>query len=460
MPDVFHIPWIVIYWLDFIAVAQFFISYYRKCYRQGYRIDFWHAQVFLSVVLPNMLMLPFAKSELNIISVGNDMPGIIEVLPTVFLISLLGYVAILAGGGLWRLQAGLGIRKTAINLLDVVPKCSRLLMSSRSVLVFQSLVCVILQVSILGYYFSHNGFGFSLREYTFENPSLRPIALLISNYSIIIASHSLARYIDTKERILLMCTLMQTLGLVFFGSRGSLLSIYFTVLLCYFMKRRTSISLLRIAGIGLVLIIIAFYLGVVRSGDYAVDNFWVGLIVVVLYGNNFSDLRDFAWVYSKWDNVLWHGKTYLAAVLSFVPRFASTFRDNWALGVATSSTAGLDPQVHPGLRPGIFGEGFFNFGILGVVVMGLMFGIILRRVDLDVKLALTSSPRPMRMAFASTIMLGIALTLVITSGFSSLYILAGVYAFSWLCLTVERIFRPESFGSKTGRMASSRPVAE
>jgi len=460
MPDIFHVPWIAIYCIDCIAVAEFFISYYRKCYRQGYRIDFWHAQLFLSVILPNMLMLPFAKSELNVISVGDDMPGIIEVLPTVFLISLLGYAAILAGGGLWRLQAGLGIRKTAINLFDVVPKRSRELMSSRSVLVFQSLVCVILQVSILGYYFSHNGFGFSLREYTFENPSLRPIALLISNYSIIIASHCLARYIDTRERILLICTLMQTLGLVFFGSRGGILSIYFTVLVCHLMKRRTGISLPQIAGIGLLIIVIAFYLGSDRSGDYAVDNFWMTLLVVVLYGNNFSDLRDFAWVYSKWDNVLWHGKTYLAAVLSFVPRFASTFRDNWALGVATSSTAGLDPQVHPGLRPGIFGEGFFNFGILGVIVGGLMFGIILRRVDVDVKLALTSSPRPIRTALASTMMLGIALTLVITSGFSGLYVLAGVYTFSWLCLSVERMLRPQSFRPRRSGMASSSQMAE
>lgn len=460
MLDVFHIPWVAIYWLDAIAVAQFFISYYRKCYRQGYRIDFWHAQLFLSVILPNMLMLPFATSELNALAVGNDMPGIIEMLPTVFLISLLGYVAILAGGGLWRLQAGLGIRKTAINLLDVVPKCSRELMSSRNVLVFQSSVCVVLQVFILGYYFSQNGFGFSLREYTFENPSLRPVALLISNYSIVIASHCLARFVDTRERILLKCTLMQTLGLVFFGSRGGILGIYFTVLLCHLMKRRTGISLFQIASIGLVIIVIAFYLGNARSGDYSVDNFWMTLLVVVLYGNNFSDLRDFAWVYSKWDNVLWHGKTYLAAVLSFVPRFASTFRDNWALGVATSSTAGLDSQVHPGLRPGIFGEGFFNFGILGVVVVGLMFGFILRRVDVDVKLALTSSPRPMRTALASTMMLGIAMTLAITSGFSGLYVLAGVYAFTWLCLSVERMFRPQSFSPRRDRMASSSQMAE
>src|SRR5262249_52244436 len=176
MPDFPHIPWTALYWIDVIAIGHFLISYYRNCYRKGYRIDFWHAQLFLCCVLPNMLMLPFAGSEVNAITVGSDLPGLIDALPTVFLITLLGYVGILAGGGVWRLQAGLGLRKTAIKILDVVPRCSMMLMSSRNVLVFQSLVCVVLQLSILSYYFSKNGFGFNLRTFTFENPALRPVA--------------------------------------------------------------------------------------------------------------------------------------------------------------------------------------------------------------------------------------------------------------------------------------------
>lgn len=441
MTDFSRISWNELYAIDFIVVAHFLISYYRKCYRQGYRIDLWHAQLFLSCVLPNMLILPFAKSELNFIAVGDDMPGIVEALPTVFFISLLGYAAVLFGGELWRLKAGLGVRNTAASILDIVPRCSRMLMSSRKVLVFQSTLCIVLQVLILGYYFSKNGFGFSLREFTFENPSLRPIALFISNYSIMIASHCLARYIDTKERILLTTTLLQTLGLVFFGSRGNLLSVYFMVLLCYLVKRRSSISLLRIASLIAIITAVGFYLGNLRSGDYSLNSLLIALEFLFLYGNNFSDLRDFAWVYSKWDHVLWGGKTYVAAALSFVPRFASQFRDTWALGVATSSTAGLDPQVHPGLRPGIFGEGYFNFGLLGVLAVGLMFGIVSRWVDVDVKVALASSPNPMRDALASTMALGVALTLAITSGFSGLYIMAAVYGFSWLCLVVERMFQ-------------------
>jgi oligosaccharide repeat unit polymerase len=436
------VSWNAVYILDVLAIFHFALSYYRDCYRKDYRVDIWHTQLFVSFVFPNMLMLPFAKSELNALVVGRDMGRIVEVLPTVFLITMVGYFAVLAGGGLWRLKAGLGMRKAAVRVLDIVPQCSMMLMSSRRVLIFQSALCVVLQGLILSFYFSQDGFGFNLRDYTFANPTLRPVALVISRYSIIIASACLARYIDTKERILLVCTLSITFGLIFFGTRGNILGIYLAVLVCYLVKRRSSISLLRIASVALGITILAFYLGSVRYGEYSLTAFATSFFMLLFFGNNFSDLRDFAWVYSGWDHVPWGGKTYLAAVLSFVPRFASQFRDTWGMGVATDLTAGLDPQVHPGLRPGAFGESFFNFGLIGVIAIGLMLGIVLRRVDTDVKVALASSRLPMTRAFASTALLGVALTLTITAEFSGLYVLAGVYVFSWFCICVERMFRP------------------
>ncbi len=435
-------PWNALYAIDILAIACFAVSYYRKCYRQGYRIDFWYAELFLLCIFPNMIMLPFARNELNAIVLGKDMDAVVAVLPTVFLITLLGYFAILAGGGLWRLQVGVGARKAASKVLNIVPQASMMLMSSRTILVFQSALCMLLQAMILALYFSQSGFAFDLRGYTFANPSLRPVALTISNYSVIIASHCLARYIDKKERILLFCTLFLTFGLMFFGARGNILAIYMSVLLCYLVKLRRQISLFRIFAIGAGILAVAFYLGSARAGEYSLGGFFGSLVFLLFYGNNFSDLRDFAWVYSAWDHVFWAGKTYLAALLAFVPRFASQFRDTWGLGVVTASTVGFDPQVHPGLRPGYFGEGFFNFGLFGVVVVGLMLGIVVRRVDLDVKSSFASSRPSMMKAFASTMLLGIAGSFAVSAGFSGLYILAGVYFFSWFCLSVQRMFQP------------------
>jgi oligosaccharide repeat unit polymerase len=436
------LSWSLLYAVDCFCIILFALSYYFKCYRKGYRIDFWYAQLFLLCVFPNMIMLPFARSELNEIVLGKDLDAVVAVVPIVFLLTLVGYLAVLTGGGLWRLKVGVGARNVATKVLDIVPRCSMMLMSSRGVLVFQSALCLLLQFLILAFYFSQSGFAFNLRSYTFENPALRPVALVISNYSVIVASHCLARYIDKKERILLGCTLLLTFGLVFFGARGNLLSIYLTVLLCYVVKLRRRISLFRIIVVGALMLGAAFYLGNVRSGEYSLSGLFGSLIFLVFYGNTFSDLRDFAWVYSAWNHVFWAGKTYLAAILAFVPRFASQFRDTWGLGVATASTVGFNPEVHPGLRPGAFGEGFFNFGLFGVIAVGLMLGIISRRVDTDVKRAFLSSSPSMMRAFASTMLLGIAGTIAVSAGFSGVYVLAGVYLFSWLCISVQRMFEP------------------
>ena len=132
------LTWNELYVLDLFTLALFAISYYRNCYRKGYRIDLWHAQLFLMCIFPNLIMLPFAKSDLNFLVLGSDLSAVVAALPRVFLITFVGYMAVLAGGAVWRLKAGLGIRQDAIRVLDIVPRCSIMMMSSPSILVFQS----------------------------------------------------------------------------------------------------------------------------------------------------------------------------------------------------------------------------------------------------------------------------------------------------------------------------------
>lgn len=439
--------WLAIYCLDGIAIGSFLFSYYFRCYRKGFRIDIWHSQIFLICILPNCLLLPFAKSDLNAIVLGRDLGAVVEVVPTVFLITLFGYFAVLLGGELWRLKLGLGVRKMAIRVLEVGPACSRMLMASRNFLLLQAMLCLVLQVLLLFFYFSQNGFGFDLRQYTLTHPELRPVALLVSTYSVVVGSHCVARYYDTKERVLLTCALAITFGLLFFGARSNILSIYMNFFLCYLILRRSRIGLFRLTGVISMIILFGLYMGSVRAGQYSLRQFVEVLVALLFYGNTFSDLRDFSWVYSHWNHVFWGGKTYLAAIGSFVPRFASEFRDTWGLGVVTATTVGFDPHVHPGLRPGVFGEGFFNFGWLGVAAIGVMLGIVFKRVDIDVKSSLTAAKPSMMRAFASTMLIGVAGALAITAGFSGLYILTLIYVFSWVGLQALHLVAPRQFAS-------------
>lgn len=387
-------------------------------------------------------MLPLARNELNGVVLGRDFGGVVAVVPQVFLITLVGYFSILAGGGLWRLQTGLGLKKSIMPIVRAPFRWSMMIMASRNVLIFQVAICLSLQALILGVYFSQNGFGFDLRRYTFDHPALRPVALLASNYSIIIASYCLARYVDTREKVLLGCTVLLAGGLVFFGARSSIVTIFQTIGVCYLIKLRSRVNLFSIVSIAGLAAVTLLYLGNLRAGQYSLGQFFGVLVFMIFFGNTFSDLRDFAWVYSGWNHVFWFGKTYLAAVMSFIPRFLSDFRDTWSLGVVTATTVGFDPHVHPGLRPGIFGEGYFNFGLLGVVGVGLMLGIVARRADTDVKLALLDPDPSMMRASASTTLIGVAGNLALSAGFSGLYIFLVILLFSWLCLGVVKLLMP------------------
>jgi oligosaccharide repeat unit polymerase len=433
--------WTFLYAIDSLALASFLLTYYLFCYRKGFRVDIWHVYMLLLTVLPNMILLPFSAALPNILVLGRDYAAVAAAIPKMFLLTVLGYCSVLAGAALWSVRLGVGLRQTTSEALAVIPRCSMMVMSSRTLLIAQTLLCLGLQACVLAVNWAHEGFNLDLRTYAFANPALRPVVQTTSFYSSIIASHCLARYLDRKERSLLVCNLALAVGLLLFGSRGGLVTIYLNVLLCVLIRMGRRVSLVRVAIVSSVALTFFFYLGQVRAGDYSLGAFFSTIIFLLFYGNNFSDLRDFAWVYACWDHSLWAGRTYLAAMMAFVPRFLSSFRDTWGMGVVTATIAGFDPQKHPGLRPGTFGEGYFNFGVPGVVVVGLLMGILFRKVDLDTKRMLASPQSPIMPAFASTMLINVASTVAVSVNSSTLFVIAAVYLISWLGLGWIRLFR-------------------
>ena len=315
--------WPALYLLDVFALVVFLMTYYGMCYRRGYRIDFWSSQVFLYLVIPDMLLLPFARSDLNALVLGNDLARVVEVIPVVFLINMIGFAALNLGGGLWRVRVGAGVRTAAKRFLEMGPKCSMMLMSSREVLVLLVLVCLSLQGLLLGLYFTRNGFGFDLRAYTFENPGLRPLAQITALATVVVASHCLARFVDTREKVLLGGTVLLSFGLLFFGQRTNIALVFMNVTICYLVRLRSRVNLFKVIFLVAGLIALVFYLGNVREGQYSVQVFLASIAMLALYGNTFCDLRDFAWVYSSWNHELWLGKTYLAG---WRPLFRGAFR--------------------------------------------------------------------------------------------------------------------------------------
>lgn len=115
---------------NLIAIAfivQFLWSYYRNCYRKGYSMDIWHFSLLYNLVIINV-MLPFARSDLNVFAVG---PSLLrrtqQHVDQAYFISALGYLGILIGGSLWRVHLGIGLRRTfpaSSNCQPVAHFCS------------------------------------------------------------------------------------------------------------------------------------------------------------------------------------------------------------------------------------------------------------------------------------------------------------------------------------------------
>ena len=57
----------------------------------------------------------------------------------------------------------------------------------------------------------------------------------------------------------------------------------------------------------------------------------------------------------------------------------------------TNGLTGFDSELMPGLRPGLFGEAFLNFGYVGVIFFGFLFGFALRYADVKIKTFVSES---------------------------------------------------------------------
>ena len=299
---------------------------------------------------------------------------------------------------------------------------------------------VAMMSGVLLYYFKVDGFGFNLRGLLLVVPALRPIAQFAAFYAVLIGSYCLARFVEHRERSMLVVLSLIILGLLFFGERGNLAGIAVMMVLVVLIKRGRRINLLMlVAGVVGAFVAISL-LDALRRPAFSVGAVAGGSAIDVLYGNSFSDTRDFALVLSFWDGHYLMGRTYLAGLIAFVPRFLSTFRDTWAIGVVTATTAGYKATEHPGLRVGIFGEAYLNFGLGAVVALGLFIGATTRLVDLRMKQSLTLPRSDMRI-YSYYILTILIATAENSSAASTFYSILLILAGSWFMLRVARFMK-------------------
>jgi oligosaccharide repeat unit polymerase len=183
----------------------------------------------------------------------------------------------------------------------------------------------------------------------------------------------------------------------------------------------------------LIVLLLVFYLGDARQGQYNFLLTAANFGAQFFYGNNFSDLRDFAWILAFWDGQWLLGRTELAGALGFIPAFLSPFRTQWGWGRVSIDMVGIGFReaagTHAGLRPGAFGEPYLNFGLFGVIAGGFVLGYACVRLHAATRHAMATYPpfHARLVLLAAFTALGVLFQFYNTGAFFIVYVSAAVF---------------------------------
>lgn len=217
------------------------------------------------------------------------------------------------------------------------------------------------------------------RGFAMENPYLRPI---FNFFSIIILYFIVYFYsfaLVNKSKILYILGIVLFFLALVVGTRSLILQplVFLFFMQCFIKNQKISLKLI-IKSLSLACLCIYF---AILISDLRNNGANSTILFSFLYGNNYSDIRDFAWILYGWNGSFLFGKTELSGILSFMPSFISDFRQHWSWGVFSTSVVGLNSEEHPGLRPGFFGESYVNFGYPGVLFIGSIIGFFIHKYD-------------------------------------------------------------------------------
>lgn len=381
-------------------------------------------------------MYPFSASYLNDIAMGGRMSIIRENVDNAFFITLVGYISICMANFFVNLKP---LAPVTNKLFKLSNWGSRLLfetISSKKYLYFCVGLLLFFSVIGLAYSFYRFGFSFKIRNDYLAIPEIRPIFNFWTSFYNVLMPILIIIFIQERSKKILLAIILLSILATFSGNRST---VFFTALngiLFYLIYLRRKLKLRKVIFGGGVLIILVFLLGFLRDGG-SFEREGIGYFTYsFLYGNNFSDLRDFAYILSYWDENLLYGKSYIAGFISFIPRYISEFRNTYAISAYTNNFLGYEDGTHGGIRGGLFFESYLNFGIVGVITLGLMWGSALSVASKQIKIEIMNTPPNFMKAYSYSFLFISVGAVMLTANFWQYYVFIG---FIILGLIVKRI---------------------
>lgn len=413
------------YFLFFAAIAcllLYIYTWYSDCYRKGYKIDFWHYSLFLPYVITMHIMYPFSGSILNDITTGGRMIYISEYIDQAYLYCLLGYILTYCGYFFAKSKNkyNIVISKLLIQVNSTGGDMIEKVLDSKVIVRLMSILLFFTTAIFFLYSFIKFGMAYNYRDLLLADQNMTTLFNSWNSIFSALGVFIIIGFFQKKDKFLIYILILVLFLAFFTGSRGTIFFTLFGGVIIYLigLKKKLSLKYLTVLIVGSFIAL--SYMGTLRSGKEYESNSEFFLFSL-LFGNNFSDLRDFAWILSYWDKAFLYGKSYLAALISFIPSSLIEFRQHYNIAAYTNDFLGFDSRLHPGLRPVIFGESYLNFGILGVMTIGFWGGYITKFVDLQIKESFNKNPTNYVKAYSKTFLHIVLLRFYITGGFWLLY---------------------------------------
>lgn len=408
-------------WLILAACTAAFVGFYILDFRRwgclSFNSYFFGFNFFLKIVV----MYPFAWSAYNIVATNRHFEAILVHIDTALYLTLAGFCCMLCGIAAARLFD----RSTPSGCAFIYTVLQRGWNTGGGVAVG---VAMILGLSVLMLLLGFR--PFVARSLVFERNELRPLYNLWSQLAPFFAINAiLYGDIHRKWPAAALGVGVALLGIAGGNRTVAILTLMQVAVMVSMPRRFGNLPLLLLGGVGLASA--ALSISALR-GDVGTNAERLGMLQRLLYGNDLSDLRDFAWILTGLDHTdFFWGKTYVAGYLSFIPTFLFKFREEYGFGRVTPMLAGLDPMFHSGLRPPIFGELYVNFALPGLCIGGFLYGLLAGRIMHWITRSLVmddgpAKPVPQLVVWTGFLMLQIVDCLVFTPSFFGVYVLLGL----------------------------------
>ena len=231
-------------------------------------------------------------------------------------------------------------------------------------------ILFIIGICIFGVFFFKSG-GLILFMNDAENARINAVAG--SGFLVVLGTQflNIATLIEKKEKIRTIYLIISIILMFGTGFRSQALYLIAMYYIIYYINTNKA-SIAKMFGIVMIISFLYAYIGVVRSG---LKNWTLLSLYKPVIWRMFVNTSNFSDVLNLYPESLFTvGKSYINDLLTVLPGPQETY--------ILKLKDILNIQFDGGsLTPSIFGESYYNFGLVGAVVIPILIGIIILTID-------------------------------------------------------------------------------